>query len=197
MNFIVSIFLSLMLSVLSFVLSVYANFSSNTLINNNTKIAFIVIGVIIAITTIVFIFTAIFQTMVLRKDQKHYFVDVKRKLKVINLKKKELIAFKEEIAESVTELYPNYEKEIFKTISPDDEPALKMYMVKYPELKFSGILSTFLEKISKLTKNIYNAEENLQRKYGLILKLHDSDWYMFKVPIPADIQEGIEFKIEE
>lgn len=62
-----------------------------------------------------------------------------------------------EFAKYLAETYPNFEKDIFKQISPEK---VSLYVVKYPDLQSSKTLMTLVEQINQLQSDKYQQQIN-------------------------------------
>lgn len=145
--------------------------------------------IFLGIVSTVVIIVTVFATMGKRQCQRERFTGVKSILKRITLQEQKIENYKIQFEESLTKLYPDYEKEIFKSISPSDAEGLSVYLAKYPELKFSGILTMFTQGLCTLNKGLYELKDSLNVEYERITNAQQDEWYLFKVEVPSHIQE--------
>jgi hypothetical protein len=61
----------------------------------------------------------------------------------------------QQFAGYLADIYPEYEKNIFESISPD---GIDIYLVKYPEIKASDTIMLLVSEIRKLQDDIYNQQ---------------------------------------
>jgi len=96
---------------------------------------------------------------------------------VYRKKREELtVVFKQYLAEQ----YPNYEKEIFSKLLPDNITAVA---TMFPDIKASETITDYCNKISKLTDNIYSQDLNINRKKKNIrVRLRDKTGWWFLLP---------------
>ena len=102
--------------------------------------------------------------------------------------KERLTEFIEKNTERLTKDYPEYEKEMFRSMSPSDSSQLEMYLVKYPELKFSGLLVSHFDEVNNLTQKVYDNKHSINSRIEDLEELMNSDWYMLKRAIPQEIK---------
>lgn len=179
MNFIISIIIFVFLSIISFVL--HGKFDAPD------NYPFLIIGGILTGVSFIFFFTAIFQNMVLREMQKSDIAKIKTAQRKMEHKKTLMSNFKSEVQEFLTKLYPDYEKEMFKNMSPGDVEALQVYITKYPELKFNGILQSFTDKLTYMLKDVNESQMNIEDLYETIKIRNSNCWFLLRVEIPEEI----------
>lgn len=144
------------------------------------SIGFFVIGMIVSVV-------AVFQNFYLREEQKRDLQSIRTFRKKIEVSKRAIETYKSEISNSLTKLYPEYEKEMFKNMSPVDAEHLDVYLAKYPELKFSGVLKTFTDEVTRSLHEISSYERDIEYAYSNILNRHHNGWYFMKVPLPVEV----------
>jgi hypothetical protein len=85
--------------------------------------------------------------------------------------------------------YPNYEKEIFDKITPED---FTMLMVKYPELKTALTSINYVDKIKELNDDVYNMDINIRNKVNEIRFCLVNPWVItLFIPNPPDNLKSI------
>jgi len=178
MNFIFSILFFIVASVASFFIS--RNFTGEA------QVAFFVAGCILGIISFVFSAAGFFQNLEMREMQKYLISRIKKEKRDIELRKQYLATYKTEVESFLTKLYPDYEKEMFKTMSPRDAETLQVFASRYPELKFNGVLQSFTEKLAEILRGIRDAEVNLEHTYEQIRTRDGSGWFLARIPIPED-----------
>jgi hypothetical protein len=72
--------------------------------------------------------------------------------------------------------YPQYKKEIFNGMSNNDSKELKSIMVKYPELKFDGVLNIYIGKISDYLRVLNQLDESINYRNCEIQDIMSNDW---------------------
>lgn len=145
-------------------------------------------GILAYAIAIIFSVIGIFQQMALRSRQVFYQIRIKTLQKAVVMAQERLTEFLDMNSDRLTKEYPEYEKEIFKTISPTDASQLEMYLAKYPELKFSGLLVQHFNTVNELTKNIYDNKHEVNRRVEDLEELMISDWYLIKRAVPQEIK---------
>jgi len=181
MNFIYSIFLSIFVGAIPMTISFFLPESDGKLV------CLIFMGIIWGIGLIFFV-TTFFQNMCLRQGQREWISSIRTREKQITLMEEQMEKFKTELGASLTKIYPDYEKEIFKTISPGDAKGIEIFMAKYPELKFNGVLENFTNKISGMIANIYTFKCRLEDTHEKIRDRQENGWYLLKFELPEEIK---------
>lgn len=187
MNFIYSILLFLTLSLISFAIG--------GLTSGDVHETFFVIGCVMAVATFVFSLVTIFQNMALRTTMRSYFNKIRENLKDKKSIEAEMNKYKEEVTNSLTKLYPDYEKEIFKNINPNDAEHLSALMVKYPELKFNGVLETYTNKMANFINSIHSKDRNVSHCIRRIEDIETCGWIIGSVDKPSFVSKLIEADI--
>lgn len=164
------------------------SFVTRNFFTGDASIAFLVFGIVFMATAFVFILTAVFQNMCLMTDMKKEFNQFYYLQRKIGMYEKALEKIKTEFKDYFTKLYPEYEKEIFAKMSPNEAEHLTIYLAKYPELKFNGILESFTNKVYAQMKAIQDTEESIEFVVRKVKDRKESKWLIFNVPVPADIE---------
>jgi len=153
----------------------------------------VVIGLSVFFAGITFIFTAVcfFQNLTLKETQKQDIQSITTYKKKISNKKRQMEDYKKEIESSLTKLYPEYEKEMFKAMNPSDAENLSIYLAKYPELKFNGVLKTFTDKLTTILNEVTELEQNLEYVYERIRNRNQCSWFLFKMPLSEELLKEI------
>jgi len=68
----------------------------------------------------------------------------------------------QQFAHYLAEVYPEHERDVFKSISPDK---VSLYLAKYPDLRASATVTTLVDQIEKLNDDYYS--QQLQREVTL------------------------------
>jgi hypothetical protein len=173
-----------LLATLSFVLR--GQFS-----NAEVQNTFLVFGIIFSTASTVVAIVAVFQSMTLRQEQIKHVSAIKKEKKYAALVQEQFTEYIEKVAENLTKIYPDYEKEIFKSISPSDAEQLSVYLAKYPELKFNGVMQKHVETMRYYIDSIYSHKKEIQDIYEKIKNLQQCDWFLFKNKLHEDIVKEI------
>jgi len=181
MNFIISI-------IMFVILGITAILSGNLFTGDPAKAC---LGFGIAFLAIAFIFTLVFvfQTMALigcQRQQISQFFLIKKKIEIAQ---KLLEDTRAEFKDYFTKLYPEYEKEVFSKMSPDDAKTLSVYMTKYPELKFNGVLESFATRIAERMRLVYDLQTQLNEIAKTIKDTNQSSWFLIRVSVPQEIND--------
>ena len=84
--------------------------------------------------------------------------EYRQDMKIQKRKSTELLS---EFTLYLANMYPDIEKEIIKSMKPDNVSA---YMIKYPELKSSETICKLVDLINGMKSKIYNYESNITGK---------------------------------
>ena len=84
--------------------------------------------------------------------------------------------YKAEFATIIMDTYPQYEKEIFNGMSNNDTKELKSIMIKYPELKFDGVLNIYIGKISDYLRILNEIDDSITYRNCDIQDIMSNDW---------------------
>ena len=189
MNFIYTILLFAFISAVGFT-------TGNFLPEGNWWNAAIAVGVIGLIASTVTLMTAMFRNMDFRSELNRYFNEIKEELRDLKSIKKEMDEYKDEITDSLTKLYPEYEKEMFKNMNPNDAENISALMIKYPELKFNGVLEKYTNKLSDYITQCNRQEREVNNYLRRIENAETSGWMLIKVDKPSFIQKIIDKEFE-
>jgi hypothetical protein len=179
MNFIYSIILFAIFSLSAFGVS-------TQIPSGDLHCFFIICMVINGLISIVFIGCMVFRQMELSQN----FREGVNKIRALNYeiisKLKALELYKSELQDALTKIYPDYERELFKGMNPSDSEHLSAIMVKYPELKFNGILTEYTNGIKARLNKITELEENVIREKRNLEDINTSGWKFGVTQIPAE-----------
>lgn len=186
MNYLYFIFLTLFLSVFSLVSSTRFE---------NTKGGgwhefFIVFGVIFAFITIIVLVISIVTTLSDKQSFRSKCNSIRKLRKDIDNLKNDIQRYKTEFKDIITEMYPQYEKEVFKNMQPQDFDSLSMIMVKYPELKFDGVLNGYVDKINAIFSKITEKESYITDYYREAKDIQEDKWLFGVIEFPSDIENN-------
>ncbi len=184
MNFIYSIIAFALFSAISFLLS--------GITEGNPGGFFYIAGFGLGIVSVIFIGVGFFNNLEIREWQKRDIARIRTTGKEIALKEKLMADYKKEMGDSLTKVYPEYEKEMFKNMTPTDAENLNIFLAKYPELKFNGVLGSYTDKLTEMLKDISETKRHLEGTYENIKVRNENDWYLLKIKIPEKIQKAIE-----
>jgi hypothetical protein len=186
MNYLYFIFMTLILSVSSFVTS--NNFQPTK--NGGWYEFFIAIGVISAIVTLIIFMISIVNTLHTKQNFRSKCNSIRKLRKDIDNLTNEIQKYKTEFKEIITEMYPQYEKEVFKNMQPQDFESLTSIMIKYPELKFDGILNGYVDKINALFNKIMDKQSYITEYYSEAKDIQEDKWLFGSVEFPSDIENN-------
>ncbi len=146
------------------------------------------LAVVSGIATTITTFAMMFQNMYFRNRIVKEINEMRKYVKRIAEKKLDLARYKEEFKQVLTEMYPQYEKEMFSKMAQQDAKQLEVMLVKYPELKFDGVLTGYVDGIKARLKNINDYEYCIQSCVQDINDLNDDGWMLKRVVLPTDVQ---------
>lgn len=142
-----------------------------------------ILGSITIITTCIMLFYNLNQKTMLREHINEIRCNERKIIKF----KESIEKYKTEFKVMVTEFYPSYEKEIFKGMASTDIEALSVIMVKYPELKFDGILTNYMKGVKELLQNISKYQNYIEDTREKIFNVKDDAWLVGKDSLPTYI----------
>lgn len=180
MNFIILFLTFALFSATSFTLR-------SVFVNVDVRLTFLVFGIVFCAVSFIILCVSIFQTFELRLCQVKDVNSIKCLKKKITLVQEESRDYVNKISESMMKIYPDHEKEIFKSISPADAEQLNVYLAKYPELKFNGVLEKHIQNINQFISNEYGYKKELENTFAQMRTREECGWYMFKKKLSQDI----------
>lgn len=151
---------------------------------------YVIASLLSGIITIVFLGCAVFYNISSSEKGKTLFNQIRSLKDRINVQLDDLKRYKAELESSLTKLYPEYEKELFKGMNPSDSEHLAAIMVKYPELKFNGILTEYSNGINTRLKTVNNLEEHLCHAYREIEDIIVDGWCITTLKVPTDVKKA-------
>lgn len=151
--------------------------------------AAISVGVIAMIASTVTLIVSAFRNMEFRNELNRYFNEIREQLRDIKSIKKEMDEYKDEITDSLTKLYPEYEKDMFKNMNPSDAENISALMIKYPELKFNGVLEKYTNRLSGYITSCNSKEREINKYLRIIENAETSGWMLIKVSKPSFVQK--------
>lgn len=147
------------------------------------------LAVVSGIATTITTFAMMFQNMYFRNRIVKEINEMRKFVKRITEKRADLQRYKDEFKTVLVEMYPEYEKEMFSKMAQQDAKQLEIMLVKYPELKFDGVLTGYVDGVKDRLKNINDYEAYIQRCVEDINNLNEDGWMLKKVVLPNDIQK--------
>ena len=186
MNYLYFIFMTLTLTVSSFVAT--NNFPSTK--NGGWHEFFIGLGVVSAIITLIIVIISIANTLSDKQSFRSKCNSIRKLRKDIDNITNEIQKYKTEFKQIITEMYPQYEKEVFKNMQPQDFDSLSMIMVKYPELKFDGVLNGYIDKINTLFNKIMDKQYYITDYYKEAKDIQEDKWLFGSIEFPNDIENN-------
>ena len=190
MNFIYVLMLFGSISASSFITSSFFLYGSNG------WRAGIVVGIIALIATTITLIATLFRTMEFKNDGRRYCNRIKEHLRDLKSIKREMSEYKEEISDSLTKLYPDYEKEMFKNMTPNDVENISALIVKYPELKFNGILEKYTKRLSLYIEEIHKKDRAINDCLCSLENTESSGWMLGTIQKPEFVQKLINMEFE-
>lgn len=184
MNYLYFIFMTLTLSVSSFVVS--NNFPPTK--DGGWHEFLNVIGVISAIVTIIFVIVSITYTLNLKQRFRSICNIIRKYRKDIDNLNSDIQRYKIEFKQIITEMYPQYEKEVFNHMQPNDLESLTSIMIKYPELKFDGVLNGYINSINAIFNKIIEIESYITQYYSEAKDIQEDKWLFGVIEFPSDIE---------
>ncbi len=183
MNFIYSIIFFVLFSTISFLLS--------GITEGDIGGFFYIAGFLLGIISVIFVVVGFFHNLETRESQKRDIARIRTYKKKIVHRESLMTDYKTEMEDSLTKLYPAYEKEMFKSMTPADAENLSVFLAKYPELKFNGVLESFTDNLTEMLTNVNETKRYLEDTYEDIKIRNENDWFILKVKIPEEIQKAL------
>lgn len=182
MNFIYSIFFTGSTSLFLFLTSKGSMFQPA---DNSVLVA---LSIFFFSVTFIFLTIGFFQNINLRDEQKKDIQSIKTYNQKIANKKKQMEIYKSEIESSLMKLYPEYEKEMFKSMNVVDAENLSIYIAKYPELKFNGVLKIYTDHLTSILCDVAQYGCYLEELYERIRIRNESSWFALKYPLSDEMK---------
>lgn len=176
-------------SILTFLTLSLTSFGVSTQIKHEDwECFFIGVSTVTGLTSVILLLVMMFQNMYFVTQIRRYSNAIRRSIRSIQELNNDLGRYKEEFTNILTEMYPKYEKDIFKNMATSDARNLEMILVKYPELKFDGILTTYVDGIKRKLEDITDYKRNITGCIRDISNINDSGWKLFRTKLATDIQ---------
>ena len=148
--------------------------------NSESGSVLMVFGIIGTITSLITIITGIIRNSESNQKYKGYFNTIKhlkRKLKIID---ESITKYKTEFKTILTEMYPEYEKSVIGNMDIDDTKVLSTLLVKYPELKFDGVLINYVDTIKNLHRDYIGYKKEISHLISEIEDYEVNSWILVK-----------------
>jgi len=159
--------------------------------NNNGHTFLIGMSIFFAAVSAIVIIVTFIQQIALPQcvlDEISEATKIKRKIKLF---KEQMDDYIKQVSETMTKLYPEFEKEIFKSVSPNNVKDLRTYLAQYPEIKFNSILETHIKNILNLNSNIYEEKAHLEYCYKRLRDLYNGNWMLRKPKLEESLRKEI------
>lgn len=115
------------------------------------------------------------------------FERIRRTKKLLKIKNKQFNELKIDWIKYLSVEYPDFEKDIFKKMSPQEKSELKMYFTKYPELSSSHMFEILITNISRMSNEIYTLDQDIEYASENIRSQLQNKWLILNPTIPEDI----------
>jgi hypothetical protein len=120
-------------------------------------------------------------------SQLELFNQMRKQKRKIEIEKTYLTTYKQQLEEVMTKTYPNYEEKIFKDMAPGDSEQLSAILIKYPELKFDGVLKSYVKDIKNSMDNILDRDYRLEDLYSQYEDYQVNGWLLKIYNLPQDL----------
>lgn len=164
-------------------------------VTTNTKV-FLPFTMIFIGLAVVFSIVGFFINLAQWDIQIKRFEEVRKSKKLLKIKRKQFEELKADWIKYLSVEYPDFEKDVFSKMSPQEKTDLKMYFTKYPELSTSSMFNLLVEKISRMSNEIYNLDSELETHSAIIRSQFQNQWLLIKPPIPEDIK-GMVYRLPD
>lgn len=134
-----------------------------------------------------------FYNMYAVTEAKETYNTIKSAKKKIKVQENSLEAYKTEFTDILTKAYPKYEKEVFEGMNNNDSESLTALMTKYPELKFDGVLNTYINGINQALNNIKSLQIAIEDHRSRIDDFNTNGWvFEFNKPAITKLLDKLE-----
>jgi len=176
----------------SFLLCSILGFTLTTIVDSQTAeftygFAY-VIGVLSGIASIISVFIMVFNNLHLRDECIRNFNYIREYVRDKANIQKDVDLYKSEFKQILTDIYPEYEKDVFKTMAQGDAKELEVIMVKYPNLKFDGVLTNYVASLESKLSKLQDFDSYINNSLRTINNINDGSWMLGRIEMPEDIK---------
>ena len=147
----------------------------------------IVITIISLVVAAIHLIVMFFYQLTGNNSQLELFNMIRKQKRKIEIEKTYLTSYKQQLEEIMTKTYPNYEEKIFKDMAPGDSEQLSAILIKYPELKFDGVLKSYVKDIKNSMDDILSKDSDLEDLYNRYEDFQVNSWLLKIYDLPKDL----------
>ena len=155
--------------------------------NSDCGLGLMFFGVIGTIISLITIIVGIINNSDNNRRYKGYFNSIKYYQRNLKIVEESITKYKTEFKTILTEMYPEYEKSVIGNMDIDDTKVLSTLLVKYPELKFDGVLINYVGTIKELHSNIIKIKKDISLLISEIEDYEVNSWVLIKPKRVFDI----------
>lgn len=144
-------------------------------------------SVITGIVSIIMLLVMVFRQMEFQKEARELVNKIRSNKDYIIKVKSQLNDYKNELQDTLTKVYPNYEKEIFKEMNPSDSENLAAIMIKYPELQFNSILKEYTNTVKCYLNKINDTQSTIIYDRRMLQDATVNNWKLIGTNVPQDV----------
>ena len=132
------------------------------------------------VVSLIFLICSVGSTMSQIADQTRDITTLKMYDANAAIYKQKADALTQQFAHYLADVYPEHEKNIFKSISPEK---VSIYVVKYPDLQASKTIITLVDQIEKLNSDFYD-QQLLKQKVLMEIRYRTQNPWSFNSFVP-------------
>lgn len=169
--------------------SISSFFISRNVTEGDWPLFFMGVTIITGLVTLICIGTMLFYNLNIVDYRKEKINSIKNHLKNKTNLQADIGRYKSELRKMLIEMYPEFEKDMFDKMTKSDSESLEMIMIKYPELKFDGVLMRYIKGLEGRLAEIYKCEKHVLDDIERFNNYNDTGWTIKKMTLPNDIAE--------
>lgn len=148
---------------------------------------YIIVGTISIGISVIFFISMFLAQMNYGDSQRELFNEIRKTKKKLDNRNSYFEKFKTHVEDFMVKAYPNHEDKIFKNMTPTDSENLSAILIKYPELKFDGVLKSYVSDIKETLEDILDLENRLENLYENHNNFRDNRWIIKSYALPSDL----------
>lgn len=159
--------------------------------DGDEKATWYTLGIVLNCIGVFCFFLGLIVNLSCYSNQKNRFETIRKEQQNQKILEVRFIDLKAEFTKNLGEKYPDLEKSVFEKMGPEDAGQLKMYFVKYPELKSATTLNYLVDQIKLIADDWYSKQQALQGLYATARYKRISPWLLIRPEIPEDLYLSI------
>jgi hypothetical protein len=126
----------------------------------------------------------LFSQMIKKDDFIRQYNQLRCTKESLNILIQKLEDYKLNFNKLLTETYPSYEKDLFKNMGQDDVESLTNIFIKYPELKFDGVLSRYVNGLDIIFNEINKCKMSIIYDKKELSNINSNQWLLIPIKEP-------------